>query len=119
MLFILPLLTGCVAVAGCSADAPSKHARETSSTASRSKLDPSLSMMLQQPGSAAQAIDVLIRTRDEIDAAQRAALESQGASVGSVIGDVVTAKVPVSALPGIAGLDFVVRIEPSRAQRLR
>ena len=76
-------------------------------------------MMLQQPGSVAQAIDVLIRTRGEIDVAQRAALESQGASVGSVIGDVVTAKVPVSALPDIAGLGFVVRIDPSRAQRLR
>jgi len=87
--------------------------------ASRSKLDPSLSMMLRQPGSAAQAVDVLIRTRGEIDAARRATLESRGARIGSVIGDVVTATLPLQAVSGIADLEFVVRIEVSKAQRLR
>jgi len=115
----LMLLAGCAALAGCSGDVPGRNAPEAASSGASSKIDPALSMTLHEPGSAGQDIDVLIRTRGGIDGARRAALESQGARIGSVIGDVVTARIPVTALPGIAGLDFVVRIELSREQRLR
>jgi len=113
----LMLLAGCAALAGCSGDVPGRNAPEAAS--SGAKIDPALSMTIRDPGSAGQDIDVLIRTRGGIDAARRAALESRGARIGSVTGDVVTARIPVAALPGIAGLDFVVRIELSRKQRLR
>ncbi len=115
----LMLLAGCAALAGCSGDVPGRNASEAFSSGASSKIDPALSMRLREPRSAGQDVDVLIRTRGEIDAAGRAALESRGARIGSVIGDVVTARIPLAALPGIAGLDFVVRIELSRAQRLR
>lgn len=119
LLPLLTLLAGCMALAGCSGGAPSRHASETPSTGVPSKIDPALSMTLQDPGTAGQDINVLIRTRGEIDASQRAALEGRGARIGSVIGDVVTATIPVSAVSGIAGLEFVMRIELSKAQRLR
>lgn len=119
LLPLLTLLAGCMALAACSGGAPSRHTPETPSTDVPSKIDPALSMTLQDPGTAGQDIDVLIRTRGEIDATQRAALEGRGARIGSVIGDVVTATIPVSAVSGIAGLEFVMRIELSKAQRLR
>ena len=119
LLPLLTLLAGCMALAACSGGAPSRHTPETPSTDVPSKIDPALSMTLQDPGTAGQDIDVLIRTRGEIDATQRAALEGRGVRIGSVIGDVVTATIPVSAVSGIAGLEFVIRIELSRAQRLR
>jgi hypothetical protein len=115
----LMLLAGCAALAGCSGDTPARNAPQAPSSGASSKIDPALSLTLHEPGSAGQDIDVLIRTRGGIDAARRAALESRGARIGSVIGDVVTARIPAAALPGIAGLDFVVRIELSRKQRLR
>lgn len=119
MLSSLMLLAGCTALAGCSGDVPGRNASEAPSSGALSKIDPALSLTMQEPRSAGRDVDVLIRTRGEFDAARRAALESRGARIGSVSGDVVTARIPVAALPGIAGLDFVVRIELSRAQRLR
>ena len=119
LLPLLALLAGWTVLAGCSGGAPGRHASETSSTGVPSKIDPALSMTMQAPGSAKQDVDVLIRTRGEIDATRRAALEGRGARIGSVMGDVVTATIPVSAVSGIAGLEFVMRIELSKAQRLR
>jgi len=119
LLSILPALAGWIVLAGCNGGAPGKNATETPSADNRSKLDPALSMTIQNSNSAAQTVDVLIRTRGEIDARQRATLESQGARIGSVIGDVVTAAVPLQAVSRIAELEFVVRIEMSKQQRLR
>ena len=119
LLSIVPALAGWLMLAGCNGGAPGRNAAETSATGQQSKLDPALSMTIQNSTSPAQTVDVLIRTRGEIDSRQRVALESQGARIGSVIGDVVTATVPLQAVPGIADLEFVVRVEMSKAQRLR
>jgi hypothetical protein len=119
LLFILPALAGWILLAGCNGGAPGKNATETPTADNRSKLDPALSMTIQNSNSATQTVGVLIRTRGEIDARQRAALESRGARIGSVIGDVVTATVSLQAVSRIADLEFVVRIEMSKAQRLR
>ncbi|MGE5240813.1 MAG: hypothetical protein ACM3NI_04130 [Bacteroidota bacterium] len=112
-------LAGWIVLAGCNGGAPGKNATETPTADNRSKLDADLSMAIQNSTSAAQTIDVLIRTRGKIDARQLAALESQGARIGSVIGDVVTATVPLQSVSRIADLEFVVRIEMSKKQRLR
>jgi len=112
-------LAGWIVLAGCNGGAPGKNAAETPTADNRSKLDAALSVAIQDSTSAAQTIDVLIRTRGKIDARQLAALESQGARIGSVIGDVVTATVPLQSVSRIADLEFVVRIELSKKQRLR
>ena len=112
-------LAGWIVLAGCNGGAPGKNAAETPTADNRSKLDAALSVAIQDSTSAAQTIDVLIRTRGKIDARQLAALESQGARIGSVLGDVVTATVPLQSVSRIADLEFVVRIELSKKQRLR
>jgi hypothetical protein len=83
------------------------------------KIDPELIMTIQQSGQPEQPLDVLIRTQGTIDATQRAALEERGARIGSVMGDVLTARVTARAVAGIADLEFVVHIEISKQQRLR
>lgn len=118
-LFILPALAAWTALAGCSGGSSGERAADTPPVHGQSKLDPALSMTIRNSSSAARTVGVLIRTRGEIDARQRAALESRGARIGSVSGDVVTATVPLQAVDRIADLEFVVRIEMSKAQRLR
>jgi hypothetical protein len=105
---------GLLALAGCIGESTRKDTQD--------KLDPALKLAIQSVESATQPaprVDVLIRTRDEIDIAQHDALESSGARIGSVMGDVLTASVPLRAVNEIASLDFVVYIEMSKQQRLR
>ena len=83
------------------------------------KIDPALLMTIQQSAQPEQPLDVLIRTQGAIDATQRAVLEQRGARIGSVMGDVLTARVPARAVVGIADLEFVVHIEISKQQHLR
>jgi hypothetical protein len=119
MLPIVLGLVGFMGLAGCNGETTSNKLLETSSAMNQQKIDPALLMTIQQSGQPEQPMDVLIRTQGAIDATQRAALEGRGASIGSVMGDVLTARVPVRAVAGIANLEFVVRIELSRQQRLR
>ena len=115
-------LAGLMGLCGCSGATTSKNGLETSAHMSREKIDPALLMAIQQrelPKQPGQAIDVLIRTRSKIDAAQRAVLEGKGARIGSVLGDVLTANVPARAVSGIARLEFVMHIEMAKQQRLR
>ena len=115
-------LAGFIVLGGCNGDTANKYAQNGSVTLYPEKIDPSLSVAIQNPGQTNQAtqhVEILIRTRGEINAAQRAALEAKGARIGSVMGDVLTASVPVQAVPGIANLDFVLRMELSRTERLR
>jgi len=119
---ILPVILGMVGMlelAGCIGETTSNKVLKTSSTMNQQKIDPALLMTIQQSGQPEQPMDVLIRTQGAIDATQRAALEGQGARIGSVMGDVLTARVPARAVAGIANLEFVVYIEISRQQRLR
>lgn len=66
-----------------------------------------------------QEIRVLIRTKKEIDATERAALEKKGVKIGSVIGDILTAIIPARTISEIAALEFVLFIEKSKTLRLR
>ena len=119
MLPIILGLAGFAGLAGCNGETTSNKVLETSSVMNQQKIDPALLMIIQQSGQPEQPMDVLIRTQGSIDATQRAMLETRGASIGSVMGDVLTARVPSRAVAGIANLEFVVRIEISRQQRLR
>jgi len=119
MLPIVLGLLGFMELSGCNGETKSNKVLETSSAMNQQKIDPALLMTIQQSVQPEQPMDVLIRTQGAIDATQRAALEGRGARIGSVMGDVLTAKVPAHAVAGIANLEFVVRIEMSRQQRLR
>ena len=107
-------LVGLLVLAGCIGESPRKDTQD--------KIDPALQLAIQAAESMPQPaprVDVLIRTRDEINITQHDALETSGAKIGSVMGDVLTANVPLRAIAGIASLDFVVYIETSKQQRLR
>ena len=107
-------LVGLLALAGCIGESTHKDTQD--------KIDPALKLAIQAAESAnqrASSVEVLIRTRDEINITQHDALEKGGARIGSVLGDVLTASVPLRAVAGIAGLDFVVYIETSKKQRLQ
>lgn len=89
---------------------------------STDKIDPSLLMEIEKYKSTQQIhseVAVLIRTKKEVDAMGREAIEKEGGRIGSVIGDIMTAKVPVMAISKIAAFDFVVYIEKAKKQRLR
>jgi hypothetical protein len=119
MLPIILGLIGFMELAGCNGETTSNKVLESSSAMNQQKIDPALLMSIQQSGQPEQPMDVLIRTQGAIDATQRAALEERGARIGSVMGDVLTARIPARAVAGIANLEFVVRIEISRQQRMR
>jgi hypothetical protein len=59
--------------------------------------------------------DVLIRTTREVSTDDRVALESLGAIVRTVAGDILTANVPVDRLTELADLEVVAYVEVSRA----
>jgi hypothetical protein len=119
MLPIILGLVGFMGLDGCNGETTSNKVLETSSDMNQQKIDPALLMTIQKSGQPEQPMDVLIRTQGAIDATQRAALEERGARIGSVMGDVLTARIPARAVAAIANLEFVVRIEISRQQRLR
>ena len=119
MLPIVLGLVGSAGLTGCNGETTSNKILETSSTMNQQKIDPALLMTIQESGQPDQSVDVVIRTQGAIGATQRAALEERGARIGSVLGDVLTARIPARAVAGIANLEFVVRIELSRQQRLR
>lgn len=115
-------LAGFMVLAGCNSETASNNVQIGTMTLGAEKIDPALLAVVQDPEPGRQAatyVDVLIRTRGEVNAAQRAALEAKGARIGSVMGDVLNASVPVQAVSGMASLDFVLRLELSRTQRLR
>jgi hypothetical protein len=61
--------------------------------------------------------NVLVRTTREVSTADRARLESIGATVRTVAGDVLTACIPIDRLEVLAGLDVVAYVELSRPLR--
>jgi len=71
------------------------------------------SVSRQGPGEA----NVLVRTTREVSTADRARLESIGATVRTIAGDVLTACIPIDRLEVLAGLDVVAYVELSRPLR--
>jgi hypothetical protein len=61
--------------------------------------------------------NVLVRTTREVSTSDRARLESIGATVRTVAGDVLTAYIPIDRLEVLAGLDVVAYVELSRPLR--
>lgn len=119
---ILAVALGVFGFAGCSGGALTGDQLTPSAKMSNEKIDPSLSMAIENSKSGQppdREVDVLIRTKNEINTAQRAAMERNGARIGSVMGDILTARVPAGAVSEIAKLEFVVYIEMSKKQRLR
>jgi hypothetical protein len=81
----------------------------------RSKLSPPLKQLLSEPGRQGDApLNALLATRTPLDEEQRRALEERGCQVRTVAGDVVTCTIPVSAVPEVEALPFIVAIEASR-----
>lgn len=122
VLVIMLGLIGLMELAGCSGETAGIKARETSTTMNQEKIDPALQMAIHDSElteKPAQVVEILIRTRGEIDARQRDVLEREGVMIGSVMGDILTARIPVHAVSRIASLEFVVHMEMSRKQRLR
>jgi|GEM_PF-3454663 len=85
------------------------------------KMDAGLQMEIhrQRAEQPDREIAVLLRTRKEINAAERTLLESKGVKIGSVLGDIATARIPANAIADIAALEFVVFIEIAKRQQLR
>lgn len=63
---------------------------------------------------APETVDAMLRTERALGAAERQALVAAGASVHTESGDVLTIAVRREALPAVAALEFVKRIEISR-----
>ena len=86
------------------------------------KLDPSLLVEIKKLESTQQTdqeIEALIRTKKEISEIEKGAIEKEGGRIGSVIGDIVTVRIPVKSISKITDLDFVVYIEKAKKQQLR
>lgn len=86
------------------------------------KIDPSLLIEIKKLESAQQIdveVEVLIRTKKVISAVETGKMEKEGVKIGSIIGDILTARIPVKAIPKIADLDFVIYIEKAKKQQLR
>jgi len=92
------------------------------SKANMNKIDPYLLIEIEKLKSTQQTdreVAVLIRTKKEITTDEKGIIEKEGGKIGSVIGDIMTVKIPVKALSTIADLDFVVYIEQAKKQQLR
>lgn len=117
LIFISVIVLGCSTANGTpqalSQNTPSKN---------MNKIDPSILIEIKKHESIQQAdqeIEALIRTKREVTAVEKGVIEKEGGRIGSVIGDIVTVRVPVKALSKIADLDFVIYIEKAKKQQLR
>lgn len=92
------------------------------SAVSGKKVGPFLMMEMQklQPGQGGdKEIDVLIRTKEKIDTTQKNAIEEKGGMIGSIMGDVLTARISIKAIQEVVDLEFIVYIEKSKKARPR
>ena len=109
LLGALLMITVVIGNAGCR-----KEERE----AFEKKCDAPLRLRVEQLASTApdSLLDVLGRTSGAIDDARRSKLEKAGARLGSVNGDMFTARIPVKRVAGVAVLDFVVSLALSQTR---
>ena len=75
------------------------------------KLDPQLLWMTEADPSSDEALRVLIGLKAEPDASDIAQLEQAGLTIGSIIGNILTASVCVRDLRAVADCPQVERIE--------
>jgi hypothetical protein len=121
--WLLILVFSFAALAGCSASGRTLEDNQTGRPDEdrlvSQKLDPAL--LIELNSSAAQEADgviaVLIKTTGPITPSQRAELERVGVVIGSVLGDIVTARIPRGRIIDAVRFDFIVRME--KANKLR
>jgi hypothetical protein len=78
------------------------------------KLDPSLLRRLddlRSGGPSEQPVSVLVRTTTVIGPDQERQLEKLGMMIHSKSGIILSATLPVSSIPAVAALDYIVRLE--------
>ncbi len=98
-------------------------------TAQASKMDPMLRLMASEPTAAKawlgksvggladeELVDIILKSTDP--ALTSAEIDMRGGSVRSILGDIMTAFVPLSELEAIAALDEVEAMEASTPMRL-
>jgi hypothetical protein len=79
------------------------------------KLSPATKLRLSEMRTGENPVlNVLVRTDGSLDPAQRSQLESTGATVRTVAGDVTTVLIPFDGLSQLASLEFVSYVEVSR-----
>lgn len=107
------LLTVNAAMGGCASSSGAETPEAGSAT--DGKLDPFLlRLVTQRPDS---LIGVLVRASEAIDADRREALEDAGLRIGTVVDRIVTGRIRAGAVPRLARLPFVSRIEAARRLR--
>lgn len=92
------------------------------SPALHDKLDPPLLRRLDELhalGQTDQPISVLVRTATEISPDQESQLKRLGVTIHSKSGIILSATLPVSSIPAVAALDFIVRLELARRLKPR
>lgn len=109
-IFVLSSFLGCAAVGATG--------ESRSAMPNREKIDPALLAEMGE-GRSDREIGLLVRTQQPIDDIERGEIEKRNGKIGSVIGDIVTLRAPLDAIPAIASLDFVVYIEKAKRLRLR
>ncbi len=78
------------------------------------KLDPGLRRLLAASSPPDSVVGIFIRLVRPAGADERAALERAGARIGTVTGDLLTARVALRDVPEVAALQIVRYIELSR-----
>ncbi|WP_394822838.1 S8 family serine peptidase [Pendulispora albinea] len=81
------------------------------------KLDATLRARSMDAGRAASTVAMFVQSRDP--EATKRLIESQGGSVGTVAGDVLTARVPRDAMSAVANARSVLRLEGARLVRAK
>lgn len=110
-------------VLGCSTSNGTPQAlSQNTPSKNMNKVDPSILIEIKKFESTQQTdqeIEALIRTKKEVTAVEKGLIEKEGGKIGSVIGDIVTVRIPVKGISKIADFDFVVYVEKAKKQQLR
>lgn len=116
IVLIFVLVLGCTAVG----NTPISNVDMENNRADQRKIDSRLLAQINQSDlKAGETLSVLIRTQCPIQSNQQAQLEKAGVMVGTVVGDILTATLQVSAIFEVAKFEFIVYIEKARKVQLR
>jgi hypothetical protein len=81
------------------------------------KLGANLRLRLNTPSATPERVNILLRTNGTPTDAQRTQLETLGAEIRTVAGDIVTAAIDLQQIIALSELDFVSYIELSQPLR--